>query len=288
MESVFSVAKKMNDIKISRRKEPLIAIGGGVLMDIVGMVASIYRRGIPYIKIPTTLMGLIDAGIGIKTGVNFQNHKNKLGSYYAASHVYLDKEFLKTIDDRHMANGISEIIKIALVKDRQLFELLESDKNKIISSRLQENDAIIHRAVLGMIDELEPNLWEENLERLVDYGHTFSPIIEMRALPELLHGEAVAIDMAISMVISWKRGFITRETMLRVINLIRSFNLPVYNPVCTAELLYEALEDTTRHRDGLQRTPLTTSIGQADFFNDLTKDEINIAVEELKSVDSHC
>jgi hypothetical protein len=123
IDNVLWISRAMHDFGLSRRTEPLIGIGGGVLLDIIGLAASLYRRGVPYIRVPTTLMGLIDAGIGIKTGVNFDRHKNRLGTYYAPVAGYLDRSFLRTLDERHMSNGLAEILKMALIKDGRLFEL---------------------------------------------------------------------------------------------------------------------------------------------------------------------
>jgi 3-dehydroquinate synthase len=284
MENVFLISRAMHDFKLSRRGEPLIGIGGGVLLDMVGMAASIYRRGTPYLRVPTTLMGLIDAGIGVKTGVNFDYHKNRLGTYHAPLAAYLDRSFLKTLDDRHMSNGLAEILKIALVKDRTLFELMERNVENMIPARLQgrsNHDEIFCRAIQGMLEELEPNLWEDRLERLVDYGHSFSPSIEMKALPKLLHGEAVNIDMVFSLILSKQRGLLSQYDLERVLRVMRQLNLPISHELCTAEFMQEALDDTVKHRNGRQRLPLTIGIGECMFVNDVSREEIESAAIEL-------
>lgn len=284
MQNVYRIARALDEFGVNRRSDPLIAIGGGVLMDVAGFAASLYRRGLPYVRVPTTLMGLIDAGIGVKTGINFEAHKNRLGAYFSPQHTYLDTHFLRTLDDRHMANGIAEIIKIALIKDERLFQLLEQNVDRLIADRFSGRDAyrdILTRATVGMLDELAGNLWEDCLERVVDYGHTFSPRLEMVALPELLHGEAVAIDMALSLVIARGRGLITPRELFRALGLMEAYGLPIHHPYCTQELLMKGLAESTSHRDGLQRTPLTHGIGNAVFVNDLTADEIASATRLL-------
>jgi 3-dehydroquinate synthase len=288
MDAVFKVVREWNDFGIARRHEPVIAIGGGVLLDIVGLTASLYRRGIPYIRVPTTLMGLIDAGIGVKTGANFQMHKNRLGTYYPPLTAFIDRSFLQTLDSRHICNGMAEIIKIAMMKDRKLFELLENHGTSLIATKFQapENVAVLvmRRAIQGMLEELAPNLWEHKLERLVDFGHSFSPVIEMKALPKILHGEAVALDIAFSTVLAYQRGLLSREDQVRVFNVMKLLRLPLTHPLCEAPLMYKALQDTVKHRDGLQRLPLPTGIGAARFFNDVTYQEIEKAVDALKQL----
>merc|ERR1719424_2411490 len=120
-------------------------------MDIVGFAASIYRRRTPYIRVPTTLMGYVDASVGAKSGVNFLGKKNKLGAYLPPALALLDRSFLASLDARQLSNGAAEIMKMAMVKDVELFTLLQ---------------------------ELAPNLWEDSLERLVDFGHVFSMELE--------------------------------------------------------------------------------------------------------------
>jgi 2-epi-5-epi-valiolone synthase len=285
MDTVLQCTEELETFGISRRCEPIIAIGGGVLLDIAGLVSNLCHRGVPYIRIPTTLLSLVDASIGAKVGVNFSGHKNRLGTYYPPLATFLDKSFLRTLDSRQISNGLAEILKIAVAKDKKLFALLEENGSSLIQDKLQDmhvSPLIIQHAIQGMLDELAPNLWEHELERYVDFGHSFSPVIEMRALPELLHGEAVAIDLALSTVLAYQRTLISTSDLNRVLHLIKTLELPLIHSVCTPDLLHEALQDTILHRDGLQRLPLPTAIGSARFFNDVTVQEITIAIDALK------
>lgn len=289
IDTVLELVGLLDGFELDRRREPLIAIGGGVLSDIVGLLASMYRRSTPYVRVPTTLMGLVDAGVGIKTGVNHGGHKNRLGSYHAPVHALLDPSFLGTLDRRHISNGMAEILKIALVCDERLFELLKQHGPQLRRSRFgspelcDESGEVLMRAIQGMLEQLEPNMWEGDLERLVDYGHTFSPTIEMRALPELLHGEAVAIDMAITTMIAWRRGMLTGEERDGVLAVTRSLGLPTWHDVCAPDLLMGSLRETTRHRDGLQRIPLQDGIGAARFVNDISDAELTRACADLRA-----
>ncbi len=129
---------------------------------------------------PTTLIGIVDASVGVKTGVNFRTGKNKIGTYFAASRSVLDTTFLATLDARHVSNGLAEILKIALIKDERLFDLLEAHGSTVLRSRFQSGTPpvereVLERAIGGMLDELRPNLWEHVLERVVDYGTRSAP-----------------------------------------------------------------------------------------------------------------
>jgi 3-dehydroquinate synthetase len=280
------IVEELDKFGIARRHEPVIVIGGGVLMDIVGLVASLYRRGTPFVRVPTTLIGLIDAGIGAKTGVNFNSHKNRLGTYAPAELTLLDRSFLSTVDRRHISNGLAEILKIALIKDCALFELLEEHGPLLLDEKFQGRTptgdkaavAVLRAATRGMLEELQPNLWEAELERSVDYGHTFSPTVEMRALPALLHGEAVCVDMALTTVMAYRRGLVSQEERDRVLAVMSALELPIWHHLLEPEVLARALEDTVKHRDGQQRLPLPVGIGGVTFVNDVTEPELRAAV----------
>ncbi|QES43163.1 2-epi-5-epi-valiolone synthase [Streptomyces venezuelae] len=290
-ETAARIVEELDAFGVDRRREPLIVIGGGVLMDIVGLASSLYRRGTPFIRVPTTLIGLVDAGVGAKTGVNFNGHKNRLGTYFPADLTLLDRTFLATLDRRHIGNGLAEILKIALIKDARLFDVLESHGPLLLNEKFQgESEAgedaareVVHRAIQGMLEELQPNLWETKLERSVDYGHTFSPTVEMRALPALLHGEAVCVDMALTTALARRRGLIDDADARRVYDVMHGLELPAWDDLLDQpELLTAALLDTVRHRNGQQRLPLPVGIGDVTFVNDVTEQELLDAVAELR------
>ncbi|AEV87135.1 3-dehydroquinate synthase [Actinoplanes sp. SE50] len=253
------------------------------MTDTVGLAASLYRRGTPYVRIPTTLVGMIDAAIGAKTGINVGEHKNRLGTYYPATNTLVDPQFLRTLPARHVRNGMAEIIKMAIVKEPVLFKLLESDPEGLIAAQLVSDDGqeIMNRAITSMLEELEPNLWENELRRLVDFGHTFSPRLEMCAKPPLLHGEAVAIDMALCCALAYGRGLISATDVKRILNLLHRYSLPITHPTCDVDLLQEGLEESTRHRNGNQYCPLPVGIGAAEFVEGVTNAELARAGELL-------
>jgi 3-dehydroquinate synthase len=293
-DTVAELVRGIDAFGIDRRREPIIAIGGGVLLDVVGLTANLYRRGTPVVRLPTTLIGLVDAGVGVKTGINFNEQKNRLGTYNAADLTLLDPAFIATLSRRHVANGLAEVLKIALIKDAKLFAILEAEGGRLLQSRFRDasgtttsavGSEVIQRAIHGMLEELQPNLWEAKLERLVDYGHTFSPTIEMKALPSLLHGEAVCIDMALTTVLAEHRGLISGGDRDRVLGVMAELGLPVWHDVVTPEILIDALHDTVRHRDGRQRLPLPVGIGDAVFVDDVTLPELTEAVRVLAESD---
>ncbi len=283
-ESFLSVARELDTFPLHRRNEPIIAIGGGVLTDVVGFVASTYRRGVPHINVPTTLMGYLDASIGIKTGINFNGNKNRLGAFAPPQKVLLDKSFLKTLPKRHILNGVCEIIKLAVIRDAELFGLLEAHGLQSADAQFQDEAGaeILDRSISGMLDELQPNLLEEDLTRRVDFGHTFSYGLETHPEAHLLHGEAVLLDIVLSTLISRGRELMTAEEAGRIFSLIDALGIMLDTTVLDPHLLWISLQERTYHRDGLQRVPLPHGIGRCVFVNNVTSDEIESAVRLLE------
>jgi 3-dehydroquinate synthase len=287
-ELVAEVIRGLVKHSIHRRRDVVLAVGGGTLMDIVGLACALYRRGIPYSRLPTTLVGMIDAGVGVKTGVDFSDHKNLLGAYHAPKAVLLYEPFLRTLPKRQLSNGLAEMIKIALVRDRALYELLMAHADDWLESSFTrygpEATTAIRRAAIAMMDELEPNLWEALLERSVDFGHTFSPALEVATRGEVEHGEAVAIDMTLSIVLSRNRGYISPALADEMTALIASADLPLYHERLDAPLARQALADAVIHRDGLQRIPLLKGVTRVGFVNDVAPDELAESIDELRGV----
>merc|ERR1712086_672064 len=192
-------------------------------------------------------------------GVNFSGKKNKLGAYLPPALAILDRSFLSTLDQRQLSNGAAEIMKMAIVKDAELFELLEAHGPQLIETKFQKlpskadghGDAasrVLYLAIQTMLEELAPNLWEDSLERLVDFGHVFSMELEMAELfsNKAYHGEAVAIDMAFSATLAYVRGHLDEATLNDSLLMLRALELPVSHPRFTAELVDVAMYERVK------------------------------------------
>jgi 3-dehydroquinate synthase len=284
VDNYLRILRELDSFPINRRDEPIIAIGGGVLTDIAGFVASSYRRGVPHLKVPTTLMGYIDASVGIKTGINFNGHKNRLGSFEPPKKVFLDRNFLKTLPKRHLLNGTCEMIKLAVIKDVTLFGLLEAHGPACIQSKFQDevSAVILDRSVGGMLEELQPNLYEDELARKVDFGHTFSYGLETNHEAHLLHGEAVLIDILVSSILANARNLLPGKELNRLFDLVAALGIELNNDLVTPKLLWSTLEERIYHRNGQQRVPLPQGLGQCTFVNDIKFEEIKSACKSLE------
>jgi demethyl-4-deoxygadusol synthase len=276
------------------RKEPVLVIGGGLITDVAGFACSMYRRSSNYIRIPTTLIGLIDASVAIKVAVNHGKLKNRLGAYHASQNVILDFSFLQTLPTAQVRNGMAELIKIAVVANAEVFELLEQHGEELLNTHFGYLDAssdlkqIGHRATYAAIKtmlELEaPNLHELDLDRVIAYGHTWSPTLELAPQIPMFHGHAVNIDMAFSATIAARRGYITPNQRDRILGLMSRIGLALDHPLFEEDLVWQATESITLTRDGLQRAAMPRPIGSCFFANDLTKQELAEALQEHKQL----
>ncbi len=181
--------QKMLDNGFSR-KDCVLAVGGGVVGDLSGFVASAYMRGIDFYNIPTTLLSQIDSSIGGKTAINFGNVKNVVGAFYQPKKVLIDSELLKTLPERQISNGLAEAIKMALTSDSKLFEIFE---NKDIKENIDE---IIVRSLNIKKNVVEKDEKETGLRKILNFGHTIGHGIESSEnMQKLYHGECVALGL---------------------------------------------------------------------------------------------
>lgn len=284
MQAWQGLLHTLDGFPIHRRDEPIIAIGGGVLTDVVGFVASSYRRGIPHIKVPTTLMGYVDASVGIKTGINFNDCKNRVGSFEPPARVLLDRRLLATLEPRHLRNGMCEIIKLAVIKDPVLFQQLELSGKADMDAAFQDprSGQILDRAIDGMLQELAPNLYEHELARKVDFGHTFSQGLETHFGDRLLHGEAVLLDILVSTAIACRRGVLAERDAARILALVERLGIVPAIELLDVELMWQSLQDRVEHRNGQQQVPLPAAIGACVFANDITRAELAASIPTLE------
>ena len=254
------------------RTSPIVAIGGGVCSDICGVAAAMHRRGVPHINVPTTLIGLVDAGIGLKCAVNHSGRKSALGAFHPPEHTVLDRGFLPTLPVRHLVGGLAEIVKLAVVRDPVLFELLERDVEALAHSGFlvpaAAAEQVVRRTVTGMLEELARNPFETvDYRRRVDFGHTFSPHIETASGHSVIHGEAVAHDIALSTQIATELGILAPDDGDRILDLLGRSGLALAWREARAERLWASLSSVVEHRDGALRLVVPTSIGDCTYLD---------------------
>ncbi len=276
------------------RTEPPLVVGGGLTTDVAGFTCASYKRNTPYIRIPTTLIGLIDASVAIKVAVNHGKHKNRLGAYHASEKVFLDFSFLATLPPDQIRNGMAELVKIAVVANSDIFEILEEHGEALLDTHFGFRDGspelreIAHRMTYEAIDSMlrleVPNLHEIDLDRVIAYGHTWSPTLELAPEPHLFHGHAVSTDMAFSATIAEQRGLITAADRDRILGVMTGIGLSIDSPYLTAGLIRDATKSIVQTRDGLLRAAVPDPIGTCTFLNDLEPAELEQMLKAHKEV----
>ncbi len=263
----------------------LVGVGGGVLTDLVTMAASLLKRGIGYVRVPTTLVGLIDAGIGAKGAVNAFGRKSALGCFHAPEAVVLDPAVLHTLPRPHLRYGLAEMVKIALVKDADAFEDLERHGGTLLEGRLTDDvRRTIWTAAGLLLDELEPNLYEtETYQRLADFGHTFSPAVEAASGFQIHHGDAVAVDMALSTALARRLGLIADADAGRIYGLLDRLELPLGSPHLTLVGCQASVAEAVAHRGGHLNLVVPSGIGAGHFLDvsDLEAPLLTAALEDV-------
>jgi 2-epi-5-epi-valiolone synthase len=237
-------------------------------------------------------VGQIDAGIGLKTGVNFRTSKNFLGSFHPPEHVLVDPAFLVTLPARELRQGFAEMVKIALVRDLGLFTLLEKHGRQLLRSRFRapvtEAELAIQRSIALMLDELAANPFENrSLERLVDMGHTFSPELESASGFTISHGDAVAIDLALTCALGVELGMLEEVSAIRVHLLLELLDLPTGHELLDVALCKRAIGSAALHRGGRLNLVMPTAIGAADFVREtefVTDAVLEAALRRLRSL----
>jgi len=235
LETVEYILDNLFKYKLDR-KSLLIALGGGVIGDMTGFTASLYQRGIGFIQVPTTLLSQVDASVGGKTGVNNKYGKNLIGAFYQPEAVYIDTNFLKTLPKREFAAGIAEIIKMAVMFDRDYFDFLqEADfSNKTDLEKVIERSVSLKAEVVNLDEK------EAGIRAVLNYGHTFGHVIENETNYKCyLHGEAVAIGMVMANRLSVELGLMSEEESNLVRELLIKHQLPVHYEIQDVDIFYD-------------------------------------------------
>jgi 3-dehydroquinate synthetase len=285
-ETVLEVCRRAEEHGIGRA-DLLIAFGGGLVCDVVTMAASQLHRGVPYACLPTTLVGQIDAGIGLKGGVNLDGAKNRVGTFYAPEGVVCDPGWLGTLDDRAMRSGLAEIVKVGVTRDADLFRCIEAYGPELLVTRFASPaltaQQVLAAAALGMLDELALTPYEDQRQaRLMDFGHSYSPTLERASAYAVTHGEAVAVDMALSTEIGVALGRLDRTDADTILSVLTVLGLDLSTPWCTETLVQEGFRLTRRQRSGALSLVIPVGIGKADFVDDVPDSVLATAFSRVR------
>jgi len=265
------------------RDSMLIALGGGVVGDMTGLIASLYMRSIPYIQMPTTLMAQVDSSIGGKTAVDLPEGKNLLGTFHQPRGVFVDLKFLETLTDAEFTNGLPEVIKYGVIEDAGFFGFLEKHMDRIrnrdidVLRHIVENSCRIKKGIVE-IDEREGGL-----RRVLNFGHTIGHAVEAASDYAISHGEAVACGMIAAVRISEKLHKLPAEDRERVETLVRSAGLACRIPQnMTPEEILPRLKVDKKKTGNMLRFVLLKTIGMPFINGGVPEDVLCDAMEELR------
>ena len=270
-----------------RRRDILLAVGGGVVIDTVGWVASAYMRGIPYINVPTTLLAQVDAAIGGKVGVDHHIAKNLIGAFYAPHAVVSCVDWLATLDARQVRSGLAEAIKMAVICSPQLFAFIEQHLESLLALDVSVLRSLVHAASAIKCALVERDPYEIDLRRTLNFGHTVGHAVEtVTGYGPVLHGEAVAYGMAVAVRVATARGVLAPAVAARITGILRAVRLPVVPAELAvtpaADDVIAALAKVRQVRDGSLRFVLPVGMGSALIAPDVGDDEIRAALTDLR------
>ncbi len=226
-----------------RRDGLVVALGGGVLGDMAGLVASLCLRGVPFVQLPTTVLAMVDSCVGGKVGVNHRSGKNLLGAFHQPALVWSDLDFLNTLDDRQWRAGLGEVVKSALLGDEELLELLETRSDALLTREPELMAEVIWRCCRFKAQIVAADEREKGARRVLNFGHTVAHALEVAGgFGHLLHGEAVAIGMVAAAELGASLGHSPPELADRLRSLLTSLGLPFAAPPMALSALRRAME----------------------------------------------
>ena len=269
------------------RSSTLLALGGGVIGDMTGFAAATWLRGINFVQVPTSLLAMVDASIGGKTGVNHPQGKNLIGAFYQPRLVFIDPIVLKTLPVREFRAGMAEVIKYGVIWSQELFNQLEAQKildslDNVKSEVIQE---IITKSCQAKVEVVSQDEKEAGIRAILNYGHTIGHAIEsLTGYSQINHGEAVAVGMVAAGKIAVKLGMWPEEKTQRQKNLIKQAALPVsINSNLKSQEILESLQLDKKVKAGKVRFILPTDIGQVEIRDNIPPEVIKTVLQEIKT-----
>lgn len=261
LETAGKLYQELSEVH-AERMMPILSLGGGVIGDLAGFVAATYLRGVPLIQIPTTLLSQVDSSIGGKVAVDHGQIKNKIGAFYQPRLVVADIDTLRTLPAEELNNGLAEVIKYAIIRDRKFFDYLEKNLDSIKLLDCETLTEIVFKSAKIKGEIVEKDERDFGLRHILNYGHTTGHAIESASNFRLKHGQAVAIGMVVAGRIASELGILAEYELVRLKNLIRKASLPTEMPELNIEKVIEAMKQDKKIREGKIRFVLPKSIGR--------------------------
>ena len=262
------------------RSTTLIALGGGVIGDMVGFAAATYQRGVPFIQVPTTLLSQVDSSVGGKTAINHPLGKNMIGAFHQPRLVLADIDTLDTLPDRELRAGMAEVIKYGLIRDRIFFDWLEVNMPRLLARDADALAFAIERSCRNKAEVVIEDETETGVRALLNLGHTFGHAIETgMGYGEWLHGEAVAAGTLMAAELSRRLGWLSDDDFERIRRIHEVVGLPLSGPTLGAKRYLELMSHDKKVDAGKLRLVLLRGIGDAVIWGDAPVVDISAAIE---------
>jgi 3-dehydroquinate synthase len=256
------------------RKSRLYAIGGGITGDVAAYTASIYMRGIPLIQVPTTLLSMVDSSVGGKTGINYGEIKNLIGTFYQPQQVIIDINFLKSLQNDEYINGLAEVVKMAFILDQDLVTRLIHNNDALLGRDYEILFEIIYRTIELKAHIIEIDEKEENERKLLNFGHTIGHAVEVDSDFSIKHGYAVAIGMFYECLYGAKNNLISPEVLDALIEVLKLYNLlNKYKIRNLKKFKYTLSKDKKIGSEGVVFS-LPTKLGESKIFKNIDLDDV--------------
>jgi len=286
MESFASIMDALMQSKLSRN-EPVIALGGGVVGDMTGFAASCYRRGIPFIQVPTTVLSQVDSSVGGKTAINHPHGKNMIGAFYQPKLVWVDPLVLNTLEPREVKAGIAEAVKYGLIRDTSFFDWMNANMDAAIGLDADVLSEMIHSSCRHKAEVVMADETEQGVRALLNLGHTFGHAIEsMTHYKTYLHGEAVAIGTLMAARLSEQLCYAPEGCEEKIKACFQAAGLPVDVPSFDAESWLDIMGHDKKNIGSRIRYILLRDIGDAFLAEDVSPDAIRRLIASYGSAES--
>jgi 3-dehydroquinate synthase len=278
----LELIERLRELRFDRRAL-LVNLGGGVLTDVGGFLAATYMRGVAYVNVPTTLVAQLDAAIGGKVAVNMPWAKNFVGTFAHPRAVFCDPTVLRTLPAREISAGVAEALKVAIIDDPGLFEVLETESAAVCERKdPRVLGEVVARASELKIAMLAPDPYERNLRRVLNLGHTFGHALEVQTgFDQLLHGEAVGFGLAVATAVARRRGLCSRHTLERIYRALAAYGLPPRVARSDLFATTSRLEEIRLIRARRLNFVLPREIGQVEIVSEVADAEIAQALEDI-------
>jgi 3-dehydroquinate synthase len=267
------------------RQTPIIALGGGIVGDMAGLVAGTLLRGLPFVQVPTTLLAMVDASVGGKAAVNSSAGKNLIGVFHQPAVVVADTSVLTTLSDEEFRNGLAECIKHDAIRDVDGFTRLEGSIDRALDRDIDYLAELVVHNVTIKARVIEADPYEQGDRAHLNFGHTFGHAIEQATGHAVTHGQAVALGMVAAARLSRDLGMLTADDAKRIERLIARVGLPTHRGGLSAQAVTQAMSVDKKIRDGKPRLVLLQGIGHAIVRDDVPISAIERAAASLRGHD---